>query len=116
MPPPTTTHRDDKLVIKPRRDSNVDHSPNGEARAKIKMTRAIDFDGLSWPAAGTKARLGESEEEANARMKKLSGALSTVLECLGEDPEREGLRDTPDRYANALMFFTKGYTEDLRGT
>ena len=33
---------------------------------------------------------------------------------VGEDPEREGLHQTPDRYAKAMMFFTKGYEENLR--
>lgn len=101
--------KNDKLVLKPRRDSN---STNGEPR--IRLTKAIDFDGLSWPAAGTKQRLTESPEEADQRLQKMSGAVRTILECLGEDPDREGLKDTPDRYAKAMLYFTKGYTEDLR--
>ena len=47
-------------------------------------------------------------------MKKLSGAVRTILECLGEDPDREGLLGTPDRYAKAMLFFTKGYQENVR--
>ncbi|EFE39368.1 GTP cyclohydrolase I, putative [Trichophyton verrucosum HKI 0517] len=30
------------------------------------------------------------------------------------NPEREGLLETPERYAKALMFFTKGYEENVR--
>jgi GTP cyclohydrolase I len=38
---------------------------------------------------------------------------------LGEDPQREGLQQTPERMERALKYLTKGYTEDpekmLRG-
>jgi GTP cyclohydrolase I len=43
----------------------------------------------------------------------LSTALRTVLQCIGEDPSREGLLRTPERYAKALMWMTKGYEERL---
>lgn len=36
-----------------------------------------------------------------------------ILTELGEDPNREGLRDTPERAANAMRYLTKGYQEDL---
>ena len=40
-------------------------------------------------------------------------AFRTILEQVGEDPEREGLRDTPSRAAKAMEFLTKGYGETL---
>lgn len=74
----------------------------------------IDFDGLSWPCPGTRARLEQTPEQAQERLDKLSGAVRTIFECIGEDPDREGLLQTPERYAKALMYFTKGYEENVR--
>ena len=52
-------------------------------------------------------------EESSANEEKLAGAVRTILECLGEDPDRSGLKDTPKRYARALLWMTKGYEERL---
>jgi GTP cyclohydrolase I len=35
-----------------------------------------------------------------------------LIEAVGEDPEREGLRDTPGRAARALEYLTSGYRQD----
>ena len=40
-------------------------------------------------------------------------AVKTLLLGLGEDPDREGLKDTPKRVVKALQFLTKGYDESL---
>lgn len=63
---------------------------------------------------GTRERLEATPDQAQERIRKLEGAIATILECLGEDPEREGLRGTPERYAKAMLFFTKGYEENVR--
>ena len=36
-----------------------------------------------------------------------------LLREIGEDPEREGLRGTPKRVANAYSFLTAGYNKDI---
>lgn len=36
-----------------------------------------------------------------------------IIQELGEDPEREGLRDTPKRAAKAMQFLNRGYTQSL---
>lgn len=40
-------------------------------------------------------------------------AIRTLLLGLGEDPDREGLRDTPKRVVKALKFLTSGYQQSL---
>jgi hypothetical protein len=94
----------------------VAQTPLATTRAYSPYTQhpTIDFDGLSWPSKGTRGRKEATDEEKAANLKKMSGAVRTMLECMGEDPDREGLRDTPERYAKAMLFFTKGYEENLR--
>ncbi|MEK7215261.1 MAG: GTP cyclohydrolase I, partial [Chloroflexota bacterium] len=48
----------------------------------------------------------------SARRARLRPLLREVLALLGEDPDREGLRDTPDRWAEALLTYTSGMEED----
>ncbi|CAF1171430.1 unnamed protein product, partial [Didymodactylos carnosus] len=37
-----------------------------------------------------------------------------LLEQIGENPTRQGLLKTPERAAEAMLFFTKGYEENLQ--
>jgi GTP cyclohydrolase I len=64
-------------------------------------------------APGLKRKLSEAADESDTKIAKLAAACRTVLECLGEDPDRPGLAKTPLRYAKAMAFFTKGYETTL---
>lgn len=64
-------------------------------------------------AKSTHLRLHSTPQEKSENLALLSSAIRTVLECIGEDPDREGLQRTPERYAKALMWMTKGYEERL---
>ena len=39
--------------------------------------------------------------------------LKKFLETIGEDPSREGLKKTPERWAEAMKFLTAGYDQKL---
>ena len=39
--------------------------------------------------------------------------FESLLESIGEDTQREGLKDTPLRAAESFKFLTKGYKEDV---
>jgi GTP cyclohydrolase I len=43
---------------------------------------------------------------------KIAGLVRQILRELGEDPDREGLQRTPERFAKALRFLTSGYQQD----
>ncbi|KAF9495722.1 GTP cyclohydrolase I [Pleurotus eryngii] len=64
-------------------------------------------------AKSTVMRLNATDAERAIRDQKLHSAVRTILECIGEDPAREGLLRTPERYAKALLWMTKGYEERL---
>lgn len=42
----------------------------------------------------------------------IAGHYKAIIELLGEDPDREGLKKTPMRAAKAMYYATKGYRED----
>ena len=43
---------------------------------------------------------------------KAEEAIRTIIEWIGEDPKREGLRSTPKRVINAFKEYFQGYSED----
>jgi GTP cyclohydrolase IA len=55
----------------------------------------------------------ESQSLATASLQEV---MREVLVRLGEDPEREGLRDTPERMERSMHYLTKGYQQDPEET
>lgn len=92
--------------------------------ALARMAEEASDPQIEAPASRTRTQTGETvapfalqgstESSAEAaRVDRLAAAVKTVLECIGEDPDREGLLRTPERYAKALLWMTKGYSERL---
>ncbi|CAB3397565.1 unnamed protein product [Caenorhabditis bovis] len=46
-------------------------------------------------------------------LKSMCNAYSSIIQHVGEDIHRQGLLKTPERAAKAMMYFTKGYEEQL---
>lgn len=70
------------------------------------MTLSISPDDIRKQLISIEAKSPVSETE-------MQQAVRTLLLGMGEDPDREGLRDTPKRVVKALKFLTSGYTQSL---
>jgi len=53
------------------------------------------------------------QETSKASGESIADLVRRMLVALGEDPEREGLRRTPERFEKALRFLTSGYHQDI---
>ena len=60
-------------------------SSNSRPASPFTANPTVDFDGLSWPSMGTKERLDATPEQSKERLEKLTGAVKTILECVGRD-------------------------------
>lgn len=47
-----------------------------------------------------------------AGIERIGAHYSDILKAIGEDPEREGLKRTPERVAKSLQYLTHGYALD----
>ena len=43
----------------------------------------------------------------------IAGLVRKMIALIGEDPNREGLRKTPERFEKALRFLTSGYNQNV---
>ncbi|VDK58893.1 unnamed protein product [Cylicostephanus goldi] len=48
-----------------------------------------------------------------SNLENMAAAYSSIISHVGEDVNRQGLLKTPERAAKAMLFFTKGYEQQL---
>ncbi len=51
-------------------------------------------------------------DKLNPPAESIADMVRRILVMIGEDPSREGLRKTPERFEKALRFLTSGYQQD----
>lgn len=64
--------------------------------------------------AGGLRRYTSSSEPGSPREQALAPLVRELLARLGENPERDGLKRTPERIAAALSFLTSGYSQTVQ--
>jgi len=89
---------------------------DGRRRSLTRAGRVQDSDAPNGQRGSGNLLSGDELELSTPEFEAL---VRRELELIGEDPTREGLRDTPVRVARSLQWLTKGYrtcVEDVVGT
>ncbi|MEO1144935.1 MAG: GTP cyclohydrolase I FolE [Cyanobacteria bacterium J06638_22] len=83
--------------------ANSDPATNTQKTAGVPVRPNRSSGGISAAPQG-KTEVGMDE---------MMDSVRTMLQAVGEDPEREGLLKTPKRVAEAMRFLTSGYDQSL---
>ncbi len=54
-----------------------------------------------------------NENKEGTKPENVASLVRKIIALVGEDPEREGLKKTPERYEKALKFLTSGYHQNV---
>jgi GTP cyclohydrolase I len=67
---------------------------------------------MDTPAKGRKAKLSPVDSAPKPGRSEAEAAVRTLIRYAGDDPAREGLRDTPGRVVRSFEEFYAGYDDD----
>jgi GTP cyclohydrolase I len=60
----------------------------------------------------TTEELALADEHTHEKSADIAAMIRAMLESVGEDPERDGLRNTPQRFERAFRYLTGGYQQN----
>jgi hypothetical protein len=98
-------------------DQLTNFSPENHHNKKPKYSNGDSGDLNGHEYSKTQIKLNgkaSSQIDNDDKIQLIANSYLSILNGLGEDSNREGLRKTPMRAAKAMAFFTKGYKEDLK--
>ena len=84
----------------------------GGHQSSLCPARGVFMDDLVGDIEAKEAKITKLSERRRPSQSDAEAAVRTLIEWAGDDPDREGLRDTPKRVAKAYQEFFAGYKED----
>ena len=98
------------MTVSPNNSNGSESSGNNSNPLNPSLSNRVDSRPDRNTQNGQAPRIKPTSEAAKEQM---MSAVYTMLESVGEDPEREGLLKTPKRVAEAMQFLTDGYNQSL---
>ncbi|XP_788725.3 GTP cyclohydrolase 1 [Strongylocentrotus purpuratus] len=116
LPSPARTDDADILAAKTHSLSLQDSSFHSTGRENLTMNGEVptkEEENRKLLKKTTDSHASLYRQDSDKQLPGLALAYRSIIRGVGEDPNRQGLKKTPDRAAKAMMFFTKGYEEKI---
>jgi len=98
-------------------NDDVSGSLTPMSRSSSGIPETMDGSDTGHGASGSRKKLGDAKKQLAStqldNLEVMSNMYRSIITHVGEDVHRQGLLKTPERAAKAMLFFTKGYEENL---